>query len=69
MKAAHLADKKQAGFVVTPITIIEVPGDNKKGDLLLDGKSNKSIKSFTRGGVNSLRRISFKPGKPLQRTV
>ena len=69
MKAAHLADKKQSGLVVAPITVIKVTRNNKEGDPLLNSKSNELIKSLTCGGANAFRRSSFLSGKPFQRTV
>ena len=69
MEAAHLTDKKQAGLVVAPIAIIEITRDNEEGNLILDGKFNKLIKSLTRGRADVRRRSSLMPGKPSQRTV
>src|ERR1700677_2422729 len=49
-KTRHLAVKKQADRRVLPVSVVNVPCDDKKGNFKLDGVGNKIVKCVAAGG-------------------
>jgi hypothetical protein len=60
---AHLEGKEETGMEVAPVTVIEVAGNDDKGDLLVNRLSDKIVKGLAGRGSDALSGRSFMPRK------
>ena len=59
----HLLGEEKPGIIVPPVAVIQVPGENKKIDLFLDGQSDQHIKRLASCGPHPSDSVTFLPCK------
>ena len=65
----HLPGEEQPCLVVAPVTVVEVPSDDEKVDLLFNCQTDEPVKGLSGSGSHSFGCVTFVASQSLERAV